>query len=75
VTIKLLAAEMHVVELGYMAAWSYAQAAACPWHAVLRRWCLIRRARVYEREMEMWVSSLYAELELWRARHPEGGMP
>lgn len=66
-TIKLLAAEMHVVELGHKAAWSYAQAAACPWYGVVRRWCLVRRARVFEREMDMWASQLYVELEKWRA--------
>jgi hypothetical protein len=63
VTIRMLTAEMHVVELGHRAAWAYARAAACPWDAIV-----VRRARVHECEMEVWAGDLYQELEAWRAR-------
>lgn len=65
-TIRHLAAEMRVDECAYRAAWAYAQAAARPWWAPVRRALLVRKARLLERKMDAWAASLFEEIRTAR---------
>jgi hypothetical protein len=70
VSVRQLALEMRVDECADRAAWSYAQAAACPWWRFLRRALLVRRARVLEREMDAWAAVLFVHLGEVRPEEP-----
>ena len=65
-SITQLSLEMRVGDCANRAAWVWAQAAACPWWAVIRRLCLVRKARLIEREMDAWAAALYEELAVAR---------
>lgn len=47
-------AELRYMDAANRADWAYARVAASPWWALIRRWALLRRARLAEREMHDW---------------------
>jgi hypothetical protein len=68
-SIAQVTAETHVGVSADRAAWAYAQAAACPPRAWLRRLLLVRKARVLEREMDAWAAVLYQEIRAAEHRY------